>query len=156
MKQIIIEINFLLFIYIFFFESFVNCLDPNDCPPIFRGYTGPGNTGFIECISSVDECIQKQYNYYNSYELNCWKKGCPSGYYSNEKGINNLPSRDVSNNNCVKECGQSFPKRDSGGSICKKDCGDKYYTIDDPNTCINSCGALYPYISESVKVINLL
>ena len=149
MKQIIIEINFLLFIYIFYFESFVDCETEDECPPIFRGYTGPGNTGFIECISSVDECIQKQYNYYNSYELNCWKKGCPSGYYSNEKGINNLPSRDVSNNNCVKECGQSFPKRDSGGSICKKDCGDKYYTIDDPNTCINSCGALYPYISES-------
>ena len=149
MKQIIIEINFLFFIYIFFFESFVDCLNPNDCPPNFIGYIGPGNTSFIECLSSVDECIQKQYNYYNSYELKCWKKGCPSGYYSNEKGINNLPSRDVSNNNCVKECGQSFPKRDSGGSICKKDCGDKYYTIDDPNTCINSCGELYPYISES-------
>ena len=150
MKHIVIEINFLFFI--FFFESFANCqvLGPDEaCLPKFRAYDGPGDTNFQECLSTLDECTSFQYNYYNSFELKCWKSGCPEGYYSNDKDINNLPSRDISNNNCVKQCSQSFPKHDEGGSICKADCGNKFYTIDDQNTCIDSCNASYPYISES-------
>ena len=147
MKHIIIEINFLLFIYIFFFESFSNCETENDCLPNFRAYNNDNN--YEKCLSSVDECIHEQYNYYNSYELKCWKNGCPTTYYSNENGVNNLPSRDISNNNCVQQCGQSFPKHNYGEKVCKKDCGDKFYTIDDPNTCIDGCNTSYPYISES-------
>ena len=152
MKPILIEINFLLFIYNFFFESFTNCqtLDPADkCLPRFRAYEGPGDTNFKECLSTVEECINFQYHYYNSFELKCWKSGCPEGYYSNERDYNNIPTRDTSNNNCVKKCGQSFPKHDDGKKICKADCGNKYFTIDDPNTCIDSCNESYPYISES-------
>ena len=149
MKHIIIEINFLLFIYIFFFESFSECQTSDSCLPNFRAYNSPNDNNYEKCLSSVDECIHEQYNYYNSYELKCWKTGCPSTYYSNENGVNNLPSRDISNNNCVQQCGQSFPKHNYGEKVCKKDCGDKFYTIDDPNTCIGGCNTSYPYISES-------
>ena len=113
------------------------------------------SVGFV-CFA--DSYLQKfskkfkhnQYNYFNSFELKCWDSGCPDDYYSNEINTNdNLPIEDITGSNCVKQCSQSFPKHDYGLKVCKKDCGSKYYTIDDPNTCIESCNETYPYISEN-------
>ena len=145
MKQIRIKAFYLLFIYNFFFKHFVN----GACPPKFTGED-------VGCLDSVDECKTKGLYYYNSFALQCWKNGCPSGYYMNEMNSLNLPSEDISKNTCVKQCGQNFPKTRGSEKVCYKNCKtDEGYTIEEPNKCqsLSSIISSFPYASE--KDLNL-
>ena len=158
MKQIGIRTYYLLFIYIFFFKYFVNGEDNNDnsgnCAPYFTGINEEASPTEYKCFSSVDECKTNQYYYYNSFELKCWKSGCPSDYYTNELNSNNLPSEDISRSTCVRQCSQNFPKYYKDGvKICKKNCGtNEFVTIDEPNICKNIEDIdtnTYQYIAEN-------
>jgi len=108
---------------------------------------------FYECLPCLDKCNGNKYNYYNSYEFKCWKDGYPEEYKSNEiNSPDSFPYEDLLTLRiCIKKCSQSFPKYDEESyTIFKSDCGDKFYTIDDPNTCINKgCNESYPLASEN-------
>ena len=142
MKQIGIKAYYLLFFYNFFFKHFVN----GACAP---KYTAVGTS---TCYATVDECINAQYYYYDSYTLQCWKTNCPSGYYTNELNSLNLPSEDISRNTCVKKCSQNFPYLK--GTTCKSKCDiGEAYTIDAPYACQSETTIInsnqYPYVSET-------
>lgn len=156
MKQIGFKPYYFLFIYYIFFKHFVN----GDCvPPKFSLF----NDGTLEgCADSVEDCKDKGYYYYNSYELKCWKNNCPySGsdlYYTNEMNSQNKPSEDMSKNTCVKQCSQNFPKyystyNNGQTNFCLKNCKtDEASTIDNPNICVKENAINkneYKFVSES-------
>ena len=156
MKQIRIITYYLLFIYNFFFKYFVNSANDHCVPPKFTAKNQESDTAF-NCYDSVEECKSNQYLYYNSFELKCWKNGCPGEFYTNEMNSRNEPSEDISKNTCVRSCGQNFPKYKDGSNICKKNCDTgEVCTIDEPHKCKTLTTTIknnYPYVSE--KDLNL-
>jgi len=153
MKQIGFKAYILLFIYNFFFKYFVN----GDCAPKFTLVDSNPEV----CCESVEECKDKGYYYYNSYELKCWKDQCPNSgsdlYYTNEMNSQNKPSEDMSKNTCVKQCSQNFPKYYSTyitgqTNFCLKNCKtDEASTIDNPNICVKETAidkTEYKFVSE--------
>jgi hypothetical protein len=100
-----------------------------------------------KCFTNVLECKSNYYLYYNVDLQICWNN-CPDPMYSIEVDSQGMPQQDKTGSTCVSECGQDFPKHKKGIKICKKKCDDnEYFTLDEPNICLDTCTGAYPGVT---------